>query len=106
MSQAGSPAGNSCRDWRWTGFGEYWLGRLRVRRAKGDRPWRSHGAISGKTKTALRRMNRGPYPGLAPELAARLVARGLAVRRESGVGISREGRELVISVLLGARDGG
>lgn len=57
-------------------------------------------------KTALRRMNRGPYPGLAPELAARLVARGLAVRRESGVGISREGRELVISVLLGARDGG
>lgn len=51
-------------------------------------------------KTALKRLNRGPYPALSPDLAARLIARGLAVRRERGVGISREGRELVILTLL------
>jgi len=54
-------------------------------------------------KTALRRLNRGPYPALSPELAGRLIARGLAVRRENGVGISREGRELVILALLEGR---
>ncbi len=56
-------------------------------------------------KTALRRLNRGPYPGLPPELGERLVARGLAVRRAGGVGINREGRALVISVLLEGRGG-
>lgn len=56
-------------------------------------------------KTALRRLNRGPYPELAPALAERLIARGLAVRRERGVGINREGRELVIATLLAGRDG-
>lgn len=54
-------------------------------------------------KTALRRLNRGPYPELAAALGERLVARGLAVRRERGIGISREGRELVIAVLLEGR---
>lgn len=51
-------------------------------------------------KVALKRLNRGRYPGLPAELGRRLIARGLAVRRESGVGISREGRELVIRILL------
>lgn len=54
-------------------------------------------------QTALKRMNRGPYPGLSKELAERLVSLGLAAERPNGVGISRAGRELVIGKLLGAR---
>lgn len=54
-------------------------------------------------KTALRRMNRGPYPELSPELAERLILLGLAVERPNGVGISRAGRELVIDSLLRTR---
>lgn len=54
-------------------------------------------------KTALKRMNRGPYPALPEAIGERLIARGLAVRRDGGVGISREGRELVIAVLLDGR---
>ena len=61
------------------------------------------GDLDPDERTALRRMNRGPCPDLPTELAARLIARGMAVRRENGVGISREGRELVISVLLEGR---
>lgn len=54
-------------------------------------------------RTALKRMNRGPYPALPEEIGERLIAHGLAVRRDGGVGISREGRELVIAVLLEGR---
>lgn len=54
-------------------------------------------------KTALRRMNRGPYPELSPELAKQLVELGLAEARPAGVGISRAGRELVIDSLLRTR---
>jgi hypothetical protein len=37
-------------------------------------------------------------------LAERLIALGLAMERPRGVGISREGRELVINTLLAAKD--
>lgn len=53
-------------------------------------------------QTALKRINRGPY-ALPQALAERLVSRGLAEKRQTGVGINRAGRELVISTLLGAR---
>lgn len=51
-------------------------------------------------RTALKRMNRGPYAGLTEDLGRRLVALGLAVARPGGIGISRAGRELVINALL------
>lgn len=54
-------------------------------------------------RTALKRMNRGHYPDLPAELGERLIALGLAVQRQNGVGISRQGRELVIDTLLAAR---
>jgi hypothetical protein len=60
--------------------------------------------LSEDERTALKRMNRGPYPNLDSQLAERLISLGLAVERPSGVGISREGRELVINTLLAARD--
>lgn len=59
--------------------------------------------LSPDEKTALRRMNRGPYPELGGEMAARLIALGLAEDRPGGVGISRAGRELVIESLLRPR---
>jgi hypothetical protein len=55
-------------------------------------------------RTALKRMNRGPYPNLGSRIAERLLSLGLAVERPGGVGISREGRELVINTLLAAKD--
>ena len=54
-------------------------------------------------QTALKRMNRGPYPALPKALAERLIELGLAEDRPRGVGINRAGRELVISTLLAAR---
>jgi hypothetical protein len=54
-------------------------------------------------QTALKRMNRGPYPALPPLLGQRLVSLGLAAERPAGIGISRAGRELVINALLAAR---
>ncbi|MBN9037703.1 MAG: hypothetical protein J0H53_16670 [Rhizobiales bacterium] len=59
--------------------------------------------LSEAERTALKRMNRGPYAALAQELGQRLVGLGLAVARPDGVGISRAGRELVINALLDAR---
>lgn len=59
--------------------------------------------LSEDERTALKRMNRGPYPELPAELARRLIVLGLAVERKNGVGISRDGRELVINTLLTAR---
>ena len=59
--------------------------------------------LSEQERTALKRMNRGPYSGLDETLARRLVALGLAQERPSGIGISRTGREMVIDVLLRAR---
>lgn len=59
--------------------------------------------LTGAEQTALKRINRGPYPGLTEEMGARLVSLGLAVARPDGIGISRLGRELVISTLLEAR---
>lgn len=59
--------------------------------------------LDEEERTALKRLNRGPYPALPATLGERLIARGLAVRRDRGVGISREGRELVIAVLLEGR---
>lgn len=54
-------------------------------------------------QTALKRMNHGPYHALPKPLAERLISLGLAGERPSGIGISRTGRELVISTLLAAR---
>ncbi|WP_417427006.1 hypothetical protein [Hoeflea sp.] len=54
-------------------------------------------------QTALKRLNRGPYPELQADMAERLIAFGLAERRPRGVGINRDGRELVISTLLNHR---
>lgn len=54
-------------------------------------------------QTALKRLNRGPYPDLPHSLAERLIALGIAEERSNGVGINRTGRELVIAVLLDAR---
>lgn len=56
--------------------------------------------LSSEEKTALRRMNRGPYLALSPKMANRLIDLGLAEDRPTGVGISRAGRELVIESLL------
>jgi hypothetical protein len=53
---------------------------------------------------ALKRMNRGPYHALPKPVAERLISLGLAAERPSGIGISRTGRELVISTLLAARN--
>ncbi|MBN9076881.1 MAG: hypothetical protein BGN87_08900 [Rhizobiales bacterium 65-79] len=60
--------------------------------------------LSEDERIALKRMNRGPYPNLDSRIAERLIAHGLAVERPRGIGISREGRELVINALLAARD--
>lgn len=60
--------------------------------------------LTPEEQTALKRMNRGPYPALSKAMAERLMALGLAQERPSGVGISRAGRELVIKTLLAARD--
>lgn len=54
-------------------------------------------------QTTLKRMNRGPYDGVTPEMAERLTVLGLAVRRGDGIGISRLGREMVIARLLQGR---
>ena len=59
--------------------------------------------LTADEQTALKRMNRGPYPALARDMAARLIHLGMAVERPTGVGISRAGRELVIEYLLGTR---
>lgn len=61
------------------------------------------GDLTEEEQTALKRMNRGPYPALSKELAERLVFLGLAEKRPHGTGINRAGRELVINTLLGAR---
>ena len=58
--------------------------------------------LTQEEQTALKRMNRGPYPALPKALADRLVSLGLASERSNGVGINRAGRELVISILLAA----
>jgi hypothetical protein len=60
--------------------------------------------LTEEERTALKRMNRGPYPALSEELVERLISLGLAQRRTSGVGINREGRQLVIDTLLAARE--
>lgn len=59
--------------------------------------------LAAEEQTALKRLNRGPYPDLAKPVADRLIALGLAQQRPGGIGISRAGRELVIGVLLGGR---
>lgn len=59
--------------------------------------------LTGAEQMALKRMNRGPYPGLTEEMGARLVSLGLAAARPDGIGISRLGRELIINTLLEAR---
>ncbi|MBZ9710428.1 hypothetical protein FJ970_32890 (plasmid) [Mesorhizobium sp. B2-1-8] len=59
--------------------------------------------LTEEERTALKRMNRGPYPFLSKALAERLVFLGLAQERPSGTGINRTGRELVIRTLLSAR---
>lgn len=58
--------------------------------------------LSADEQTALKRMNRGPYPALSKDLAARLIVLGLAEERPAGTGINRAGRELVINHLIGA----
>jgi hypothetical protein len=55
-------------------------------------------------QTALKRMNRGPYPELSAQMAERLIALGLAEDRPRGIGINRAGRDLVINTLLAARE--
>jgi hypothetical protein len=59
--------------------------------------------LADEERTALKRMNRGPYPDLPADLGERLIELGLAARRPKGIGISREGREMVIGALLAAR---
>lgn len=59
--------------------------------------------LSEEERTALKRMNRGPYPALTEATGLRLIGLGLAVLRADGAGISRAGRELVINTLLEAR---
>ena len=59
--------------------------------------------LSQDEQTALKRMNRGPYPALSAAMADRLISLGLAQQRPAGVGINRAGRELVINALLEAR---
>lgn len=59
--------------------------------------------LTDEERTALKRMNRGPYPSLSKALAERLIFLGLAEERASGIGINRTGRELVIATLLGVR---
>ncbi|MCZ8547987.1 hypothetical protein OOJ09_27745 [Mesorhizobium qingshengii] len=59
--------------------------------------------LTEEEQTALKRMNRGPYPALSKAMAERLVFLGLAEERPRGTGINRSGRELVINTLLGAR---
>ena len=59
--------------------------------------------LSSDEKTALRRMNRGPYPELSRAMAERLIDLGLAEDRPTGTGISRAGRELVTDSLLRTR---
>ena len=54
-------------------------------------------------RTALKRLNRGPYPALPEAVGNRLIALGLAERRPAGIGINRAGRDLVIATLLAAR---
>ncbi|WFU50818.1 hypothetical protein [Sinorhizobium terangae] len=61
--------------------------------------------LSSEEQTALKRMNRGPGHVISQPVGERLVALGLAVERHNGIGISRQGRELVITVLLSAREG-
>lgn len=61
------------------------------------------GDLDDVEKTALKRMNRGPYHSLSASLAARLISLGLAEERPQGIGISRTGRELVIGMLLRER---
>lgn len=60
--------------------------------------------LSDEERTALKRLNRGPYPELPDAVAGRLLALGLAASRPGGTGISRAGRELVIATLLAGRD--
>ncbi|MGN6535884.1 MAG: hypothetical protein ACTHKQ_09185 [Mesorhizobium sp.] len=62
--------------------------------------------LSAEEQTALKRLNRGPYPALDAATAERLLALGLVASRSAGIGISRAGRELVISTLLAARESG
>ncbi len=59
--------------------------------------------ISEAERTALKRLNRGPYPGLDETVGLRLVDLGLAASRPGGIGISRIGREMVINMLLDSR---
>jgi hypothetical protein len=61
------------------------------------------GDLTEEEQTALKRMNRGPYPALSKELAERLAFSGWRRKRPHGTGINRAGRELVINTLLGAR---
>jgi hypothetical protein len=58
--------------------------------------------LAADEQAALKRLNRAVDPALDGELAARLVALGLAVPRQDGIGISRAGRALVIDALLQA----
>jgi len=59
--------------------------------------------LAADERMALKRLNRGPYPALTQALAGQLIGLGLAVSRDGRVGISRAGRELVITTLLEAR---
>ena len=59
--------------------------------------------LTSDEKTALRRLNRGPYPELSREMSERLISLGIAEQRPNGVGINRAGRELVIDALLRPR---
>ena len=60
--------------------------------------------VKGGAADLALRYGRGPYPDLDGQLAERLISLGLAVERPRGVGISREGRELVINTLLSTRE--
>ncbi|MDX8502995.1 hypothetical protein RFM99_32040 [Mesorhizobium sp. VK4C] len=61
------------------------------------------GDLTEEEQTALKRVNRRPYPALSKALAERLVFLGLAEERPRGTAINKTGRELVINTLLGVR---
>lgn len=69
-------------------------------RSPGVSPAVDWDALSAEEQRALKRLNRGHDSHLDPATAERLLELGLAARRPQGIGISRAGRELVISVLL------
>jgi hypothetical protein len=59
--------------------------------------------LGKEEQSALKRLNRGPYPDMPEAMRGRLMELGLMQETRHGLRISREGREMVITALLAAR---